>query len=74
MGHTVLTPYSSNWVVFIDEALPWVDGCVHMYLLILNWSTSNTYGSTSSGNAGFNSISSVNFNSNTDIIIPEYSN
>ena len=37
MGHTVLTPYSSNWVAFIDEA-PAFGGRmrVHMYLLILN--------------------------------------
>ncbi len=34
MGHTILTPYSSNWVAFIDEApaFGWTHACSYVFI------------------------------------------
>ena len=73
MGHTVLTPYSSNWVAFIDEApaFGWTHACSYVFIDSESGQHQIHMDQYPLGNAyGFNSISSVNFNSNTDIIIP----
>lgn len=73
MGHTTVTPYSSNWVAFIDEApaFGWTHACSYVFIDAESgqyqihqdqYPLGSTY--------GFNCISSVNFDSNTDIIIP----
>lgn len=73
MGHTVLTPYSSNWVAFIDEApaFGWTHACSYVFIDSESGQHQIHMDQYPLGNAyGFNSISSVNFNSNTDTIIP----